>query len=182
MNRREFITLLGGAAATWPVAARGQQPAMPVIGFLGNTSGDKTPLASQGQTAAAFRKNCTRRRNELIAKRCDEHRRIWLRVSKVSRSSPLNRGLVVRTSLPDWVRDAPVLSNTRRLAARCDPVSPGMRRRAKPLGIIIDGPGQEVRSSRVRSPDEPALAPGSIQPLFACQNCTLCRSVHRASV
>ena len=61
--RRELLAALGGAAAAWPLAARAQQPAMPVIGYLttGSPESDALPLAAfrQGLSETAMLKRKT---------------------------------------------------------------------------------------------------------------------------
>src|SRR5262245_40159145 len=54
LKRREFITLLGGAVAGWPLGARAQQPAVPVVGFISSRSPNESASA-----VAAFRQGLT---------------------------------------------------------------------------------------------------------------------------
>ena len=87
MRRREFITFVGGAAA-WPLTARAQQPAMPVIGYLGSETPDL--FASR---LSAFREG-------LSATGYDEGRNVTIEYRWANGQYPVQLGLVASIAQP----------------------------------------------------------------------------------
>ena len=72
IQRREFITLLGGAAVAWPLAARAQQPGLPVVGYLnfGSTESDAPRLT--GLRRVAIKRKVARPLDLAVALRWDD--------------------------------------------------------------------------------------------------------------
>ena len=135
MKRRSFIALLGGAAAAWPLVARAQQPAVPVIGFLRDTS-----LADATHLVVAFRQGLKETgfiegRNLVIEYRSaeDQAHRLPALIADLGRQQ---LALIVGNTRSALA--AKSATTTNRVRDRRRPSHAGLRRQPQPTGREYD--------------------------------------------
>ena len=118
MNRREFITLLGGAAVAWPLAARAQQPAIPVIGYLNSGSPESDASRLTGLRRGLNESGYVEGRNFVI-----EYR--WAG-NQADRLPALAADLVAAGVLPAFAAKAATTSIPIVFSVAADPVQLGL--------------------------------------------------------
>jgi putative tryptophan/tyrosine transport system substrate-binding protein len=134
MRRRDFVTLLGGAAAAWPVAVRAQQPGMALIGFLQRTGPIRSDFAHfrDGLAAAGYEQGRTIRIEQRYADGSEE--RLHELVRELIAMNPavlVVDGIVTVEAVQSQSRAIPVVS-----AIISDPARLGITNLNRPGGNV----------------------------------------------